>query len=67
MVCGGAVIDANLQCLDAEGNPIPGLYAVGNTSGGTAEVDYPINAPGNSHGQALTQGYLAGRICAGVE
>ena len=67
MVCGGAVIDANFQCLDAEGNPIPGLYAVGNTSGGTAEVDYPINVPGNSHGQALTQGYLAGRICAGVE
>ena len=67
VVCGGAVIDANFQCLDAEGNPIPGLYAVGNASGGTAEIDYPINVPGNSHGQALTQGYLAGRICAGVE
>ena len=67
VVCGGAVIDANFQCLDVDGNPIPGLYAVGNTSGGTAEVDYPINVPGNSHGQALTQGYLAGRICAGVE
>lgn len=67
VVCGGAVTNANFQCLNADGNPIPGLYAVGNASGGTAEIDYPINVPGNSHGQALTQGYLAGRICAGAE
>ena len=67
VVCGGAVTNVDFQCLDAQGEPIPGLYAVGNASGGTAEIDYPINIPGNSHGQALTQGYLCGRICAGVE
>ena len=67
VVCGGAKTNADFQCLDASGEPIPGLYAVGNASGGTAEIDYPINVPGNSHGQALTQGYLAGRICAGAE
>ncbi len=26
-----------------------------------------LNVPGHSHGQALPQGYLCGRICAGLE
>ena len=66
-VVGGAKIDTNLQCLDADGNPIPGLYAIGNAGGDSYAVDYPINVPGNSHGRALTQGYLVGRKLAGVE
>ena len=66
-VVGGAKIDANLQCLDAQGEPIPGLYAIGNAGGDSYAVDYPINVPGNSHGRALTQGYLVGRKLAGVE
>lgn len=66
-VVGGAKIDTNLQCLDAQGNPIPGLYAIGNAGGDSYAVDYPINVPGNSHGRALTQGYLVGRKLAGVE
>ncbi len=66
-VVGGAKIDTNLQCLDAQGNPIAGLYAIGNAGGDSYAVDYPINVPGNSHGRALTQGYLVGRKLAGVE
>ena len=66
-VVGGAKIDTNLQCLDAAGNPIPGLYAIGNAGGDSYAVDYPINVPGNSHGRALTQGYLVGRKLAGAE
>ena len=66
-VVGGAKINTNLQCLDGEGNPIPGLYAIGNAGGDSYAVDYPINVPGNSHGRALTQGYLVGRKLAGVE
>ncbi len=66
-VVGGANINTDFQCLDKQGNPIEGLYAVGNTTGGTYAVDYPINIPGNSHGRALTQGYLCGRKLAGVE
>ncbi len=66
-VVGGAKIDTNLQCLDAQGEPIPGLYAIGNAGGDSYAVDYPINVPGNSHGRALTQGYLVGRKLAGVE
>ena len=66
-VVGGAKIDTNLQCLDAMGDPIPGLYAIGNAGGDTYAIDYPINVPGNSHGRALTQGYLVGRKLAGAE
>lgn len=66
-VVGGARIDTNLQCLNENGEPIEGLYAIGNASGDIYAVDYPINVPGNSHGRALTQGYLAGRIIAGKE
>ena len=66
-VVGGANINTDFQCLTPEGEPIEGLYAVGNTTGGTYAVDYPINIPGNSHGRALTQGYLCGRKLAGAE
>lgn len=67
VVVGGVRVNTDLQCIDAEGNSIEGLYAVGNVSGDIHAVDYPINVPGNSHGRALTQGYLIGRMLAGVE
>ncbi len=63
-VVGGLETDANLQCLNSEGNPIEGLYAVGNTSGSANAVDYPINVPGNSHGRCLTYGYVVGQNLA---
>lgn len=66
-VVGGARIDTNLQCLAENGEPVRGLYSIGNASGDIYAVDYPINVPGNSHGRALTQGYLVGRIIAGKE
>lgn len=59
-IVGGLVTNANLQCLDENGNPITGLYAVGNASGSAYGVDYPINVPGNSHGKCLTWGYVIG-------
>jgi fumarate reductase flavoprotein subunit len=60
-VNGGVNVDTNLQVLDKEYKPIPGLYAVGNTAGGLYGVDYPTIIPGNSHGRALTWGYVAGK------
>lgn len=66
-VVGGAKINTDFACLTEEGTPIPGLYAIGNASGGTYAVDYPINVPGNSHGKALTWGYVCGRKLAGAE
>lgn len=58
-VTGGLLVDARLRVLDEEHNPIPGLYAVGNVAGGLYGVDYPTIIPGNSHGRAVTWGYLA--------
>ncbi|AFV10365.1 fumarate reductase flavoprotein subunit [Thermacetogenium phaeum DSM 12270] len=60
VVTGGLNVDVKLRVLDKDHNPIPGLYAVGNVSGGLYGVDYPTTIPGNSHGRALTWGYLVG-------
>lgn len=66
VMVGGLHINTDLQCLDANNQPIPGLYAVGNTSGDLYAVDYPINMPGNSNGRCLTWGYLAGKTVAAL-
>lgn len=61
VVVGGLSVDTKLNVLDANQQPVPGLYAVGNASGDLYTVDYPIHVPGTSHGRALTWGYLAGK------
>ena len=61
-IVGGLKINTDLQVLDANKQPIEGLYAIGNASGDIYAVDYPINMAGNSNGRALTWGYLAGEI-----
>ncbi|HML41015.1 MAG TPA: FAD-dependent oxidoreductase [Bellilinea sp.] len=66
VMVGGLRINTDLQCIDADGNGIPGLYAVGNTSGDLYAVDYPINMPGNSNGRCLTWGYLVGKTVAAL-
>lgn len=63
-VVGGLIVDTRLRVLDADQNPIPGLYAVGNVAGGLYGVDYPTIISGNSHGRAVTWGYLAGKYAA---
>ncbi len=63
-VVGGVRVDAEMRVLTPERRPIPGLYALGNTAGGRYGVDYPMLIPGNSHGTALTFGYLLGRSLA---
>ncbi|MCL2408785.1 MAG: FAD-binding protein [Oscillospiraceae bacterium] len=52
-VFGGALTDSRLNVLDSGGNPIPGLYAVGNVAGGMYAIDYPLLLNGNSYGRAL--------------
>ena len=64
---GGLMVNTRSQVLDNDDNPIEGLYAVGNVSGGLYAVDYPLVIPGNSHGRAVTFGYLLGRQLTGVE
>ena len=63
-VVGGVRVDAESRALTPEHKPVPGLYALGNTAGGRYGVDYPLMIPGNSHGTALTFGYLLGRALA---
>lgn len=66
-VVGGLLVNTNLQCIDKDGNAIPGLYATGNNSGGLYSVDYPINMPGNSHGRCIAWGWLLGQKIAELE
>ena len=53
---GGLRINGRAQVVDMQGEPIPGLYAGGESSGG-----------GNQHGlgRALVHGYIAGTNAAG--
>lgn len=61
-LCSGVQVDENHQCLNTEGSPIAGLYAIGNCSGEFyGGVDYPMTIPGLSLGRCYTEGYLVGR------
>jgi 3-oxosteroid 1-dehydrogenase len=62
---GGSRIDAGGRVLGANGDPIPGLYAAGNTSACVFGRAYP--GGGGTIGPALTFGYLAGRAAAAEE
>ena len=61
---GGLRCNVDFQCIDAEEQPIPGLYVLGNVMGDITAVDYPINVAGNSHGRCITFGYDLGRDLA---
>jgi len=63
-VTGGLRVDPGLGVQDENLKRIPGLFAVGNAMGGRYGVNYPMLMPGNSHGTALTFGYLLGNLLA---
>ena len=57
---GGLKVDTELRVVDAEGAPIPGLFAAGNAGqGGILLMGY-----GHHLGWAFTSGRLAGRNAA---
>jgi len=60
-VVGGLRVDTKMRVLSEENAPVEGLYAIGNAAGGRYGVDYPLIICGNSHGTALTFGYLLGQ------
>ncbi len=64
-VVGGLRVGPDMGVRDETDRPVPGLYAIGNAAGGRYGVDYPMLLVGNSHGSALTFGYLLGNILAG--
>lgn len=60
----GIPIDTNMNALDPDGNPIPGLYVGGNDSGSFFSHSYPDLVPGLAAGRSATFGRRAGRIAA---
>jgi succinate dehydrogenase/fumarate reductase flavoprotein subunit len=60
----GIKTDEHARALDAEGSPIPGLYAAGNDMASIMGGNYP--GAGITLGPALTFGYIAGRHLAGT-
>lgn len=61
-VVGGLSVNTDLQVLNNDREPIPGLFATGNTSGDLYAIDYPINMAGNSNGRCFIWGYRFGQI-----
>jgi succinate dehydrogenase/fumarate reductase flavoprotein subunit len=60
----GIRINTDMQALDAEGNPIEGLYAVGNDSGGYYSGIYPNLFTGSAAGRTCAFGRRAGKLLA---
>lgn len=63
---GGPRVNKNAQVLDLDGNPIPRLYAAGNTAGiGAPGMVY--GGPGGTIGPGLVFNVIAGLHAAGLE
>jgi hypothetical protein len=60
----GIKIDTNMNALDKDGNPIPGLYVCGIDSGGYYAGTYPNLATGHCAGRNVTFARRAGRLAA---
>ena len=56
----GLFVDGHQQCLDQNFEPIPGLFATGNTSGGRFPLQYTAAMNGLSIGFATVFGALLG-------
>lgn len=62
----GLMIDKHQNVLDENDEPIPGLFATGNSSGGRYAMQYCTPIAGNSIGIAMTLGRIAGKHIAGL-
>ena len=60
---GGLTTDARARVLGADGKPIPGLYAIGNSAASAMGESYP--GAGVTIGPALTFGYIAAQDMTG--
>lgn len=60
----GLVADSSARVLDADGEPIPGLYVCGNDMQSAFGGEYP--GAGAQLGQAMTFAWIAARHAAGV-
>ena len=60
----GIVVDKNLNACDESGDPIPGLYVIGNDSGSYFANEYPNLATGMACGRTVTFGRVVSRNLA---
>ena len=60
---GGAVIGINGGVVNADGHPIPGLYAAGNSSASVSGEVYP--GPGTPLGSGMSMAFRAVAEMAG--
>ncbi|MDO5671784.1 MAG: 3-ketosteroid-delta-1-dehydrogenase [Actinomycetaceae bacterium] len=60
--CGGLVVDEHAQVLDTSGNPIKGMYAIGNNAANVFGRTYP--GAGATIGQGLVFGFIAAKHAA---
>ena len=65
-ITSGLITDADQRVLNANDEPIPGLFAAGNTAGGFfGGVEYQLRTiEGISIGKAMTGGYVAAEVAA---
>ena len=56
----GIQIDTHMNAIDTDGNPIPGLYVIGNDSGCYFANEYPNLATGMACGRTVTFGRIVG-------
>ena len=61
---GGLMTDDTARVIDTKGNPIAGLYAIGNNAASAMGESYP--GAGVTIGPALTFGYIAARHITGA-
>lgn len=65
-MCGGLRTDVETRVLDANDQPIEGLYVCGSAAGDFFGAgDYPTYVPGIGHGRCVTFGRMAGINAAG--
>ena len=60
----GIQINTDMNAIDTEGNPIPGLYVVGNDSGSYFANEYPNLATGMACGRTVTFGRIVAKAKA---
>ena len=60
----GIQINTHMNAIDTDGNTIPGLYVIGQDSGGYFANTYPNLIAGMCAGRAATWGWLVGRELA---
>jgi fumarate reductase flavoprotein subunit len=61
---GGIKINQNMNVLDCQDNPIPGVYGSGVDVGGWETDTYNLTLPGKAFGFALNSGRIAGENAA---